>query len=273
MQKSIQPVSEPLYFEAPGFVRPEHSNIAHGFFGRCGGVSTGIYASLNCGNGSNDDQAAINENRGIVAEQIGCAPENLLSLYQIHSAECLIVREPWAVDQRPQADGMVTDKAGIALGVLAADCGPVLFHGTKADGSPVIGAAHSGWGGALKGILGRTVEMMEALGADRESIRAAIGPCIGQSSYEVRDEFAEAFLKEDLDNDRFFMAGRREGHLMFDLAGYCALKLAMAGVANVFIQDMDTCANEKQFFSYRRKTHRSEQDYGRQISVIMIKAS
>jgi YfiH family protein len=270
MTQNLRPqVSEALYSEVSGF---GCSAIRHGFFGRRGGVSTGLYSSLNCGNGSDDDQAAITQNRRIVAEQMGCVPEKLLSLYQIHSAECLIVREPWAVDQRPQADGMVTDVAGLALGILTADCGPVLFHGTKADGSPVIGAAHAGWGGALKGILGSTVQMMEALGAELESIRAAIGPCIGQSSYEVRDEFAEAFLKEDLDNDRFFMAGRREGHLMFDLAGYCALKLAMAGVGNVFIQDVDTCADEDGCFSYRRKTHRGEQDYGRQISVIMIKA-
>ena len=165
---------------------------------------------------------------------------------------------------------MVTDQAGIALGVLAADCTPILFRGKKVDGSPVIGAAHAGWGGALKGISKSTVEAMIALGAEKSSISACIGPCIAQSSYEVSEDFKLPFLAEDVGNDAFFIAGEREGHLMFDLEGYNASNLRKIGVENVHIIGVDTYSNEDDFFSYRRKTHRGEPDYGRQISVIKI---
>ncbi|HOO82901.1 MAG TPA: laccase domain-containing protein, partial [Alphaproteobacteria bacterium] len=165
---------------------------------------------------------------------------------------------------------MVTDVSGLALGVLTADCAPVLFYGKKSDGAPVVGAAHAGWGGALKGVLDNTLAMMLELGAVPESIRACIGPCIGQKSYEVRDDFADTFLEEDGRNEVFFTAGRCAGHLQFDLPGYCAAKLGRAGVKNVLIKDLDTYFNEEDFFSYRRATHRHEKDYGRQISVIMI---
>ncbi len=257
-----------LYFSAPSF---QDERVRHGFFGRSGGVSTGVYASLNCGQGSDDNPSNVAQNRRIVAEAMGVKPSHLLSLHQIHSAQCVVARAPWGDSYKPQADGMVTDVAGLALGVLTADCGPVLFHGKKADGQCVIGAAHAGWGGAFKGVLGATVEQMIGLGAGLESIRAVVGPCIGQKSYEVGMEFAEKFLEQDEGNEKFFISAQRDGHLMFDLPGYCAMRLAEAGVKNVVIKDLDTYFNEEDFFSYRRTTHRKEEDYGRQISVVVIK--
>lgn len=259
-----------FYFTMPGFVS-DGVPIFHGFFGREGGVSTGIYSALNCGSGSDDNPAHVAENRRLVAEVVGCEPRNLLSLYQIHSDICLTIDKAYEEHERPQADAFVTDKAGIALGVLAADCGPVLFHGAKADGSPVIGAAHAGWGGALKGVLGEAVASMVALGAVKDSIVACVGPCISQASYEVGVDFSVPFLEQDDENERFFKSAQKSGHLMFDLAGYNALQLAKAGVKKVLIKDLDTYFNEQEFFSYRRTTHRKESDYGRQISVVMIK--
>lgn len=248
---------------------PKDAKAQHGFFTRMGGVSDGIYKSLNCGPGSNDEPERVQENRICVAEELGVEPQNLLSLYQVHGAECLYVTE--AFDEKPQADALVTDQAGLALGILTADCGPVLFYGQKSDGSPVIGAAHAGWGGALKGVLGATVEVMQKQGAIIESVRAALGPCIGPASYEVSDDFADPFLEQDEANEHFFKSGQREGHLMFDLGGYIAKRLSEAGVRHVSISGMDTYADEKRFFSYRRSTHRHEADYGRQISAIVIK--
>lgn len=262
--------SEPLYFEMPEFM---NDGVFHGFFGRRGGKSSGIYSSLNCGPGSNDDPAAVKANRAIVSEAVGCDPERFLTLYQVHGDACVMVGDVWGDDDRPKADGMVTDQPGFALGILTADCGPALFHGQKDDGSPVIGAAHAGWGGALKGVLSETVEQMKALGAVDGSIQACVGPCIAQASYEVQDAFAKPFMEEDDENERFFKSASRVGHLMFDLPGYCAFKLSKAGVRNVFIRDLDTYANEGDFFSYRRTTHRGENDYGRQVSVIMIRPS
>lgn len=258
--------SEPVYFEQAEF---SADGVFHGFFSRRGGESEGIYESLNCGSGSNDDPQAVKGNREIVASMIGCDAQKLLSLHQIHSAECVVVEKAWS--ERPQADAMVTDKAGFALGVLTADCGPVLFHGVKASGDPVVGAAHAGWGGALKGVLEATVARMKELGADSESIKACVGPCIGQASYEVGGDFAKPFIEEDETAERFFKSGKRAGHLMFDLPGYCAFRLARAGLKHVYIKDLDTYSHEQDFFSYRRTTHRNEKDYGRQISVIMIK--
>jgi polyphenol oxidase len=272
MKTALSPQgSESLYFQAQGFCAEEHGNVFHGFFGRRGGQSTGIFSSLNCGAGSQDEPEAVKANRGIVAEHAGCLPGRLVTLYQVHSARCVPVREAWPEIGKPEADAMATDVPGLALGILTADCAPVLFYGEKDNGAPVIGAAHAGWGGAIKGVLSATLEEMQALGARLPTIRAAIGPCIGQSSYEVRDEFSAPFLAQDPDNERFFMAARREGHLMFDLPGYCALRLAKAGVGSVFIKDLDTYFHEEDFFSYRRKTHRNEVDYGRQMSVIMIR--
>ncbi|MGH1398839.1 MAG: peptidoglycan editing factor PgeF [Alphaproteobacteria bacterium] len=242
--------------------------VFHGFFSRKGGVSTGIYAGLNCGAGSDDDPAAVLANKDIVRDAAGA--EALVTLHQVHSAECVVIDAPFA-GEPPEADAMVSDQAGIALGVLTADCAPVLFMGEKANGAPVIGAAHAGWGGAFKGVLGASVEAMIGRGAVLSSIRAAIGPCIAQASYEVTYDFAERFIEQDEGHEKFFKAASREGHLMFDLAGYCALRLSQAGVRQVEILDRDTYADEENFFSYRRKTHRDEADYGRQISVVCIK--
>ncbi|MCC6597919.1 MAG: peptidoglycan editing factor PgeF [Alphaproteobacteria bacterium] len=269
---SPQDFDAPLpYFCRKAFATPEQDGIFHGFFTRQGGESTGIYGALNCGPGSEDNPEDVSANRIRVAETVGCAPSSLLSLHQIHSATAITVTAPWSAQARPQADGMATDVPGLGLAILTADCAPVLFYGRKADGAPVIGAAHAGWGGALKGVLEATLVQMEALGAARETVRASIGPCIGKNSYEVTVDFSAPFLAEDPENERFFMETRRTGHLMFDLSGYCATKLASSGVARVFIRDLDTYFNEEDFFSYRRTTHRKDVDYGRQVSVIMIR--
>ena len=242
-------------------------DVFHGFFTRKGGVSAGLYASLNCGAGSDDGLLQVVENKEIVREAVGA--EHLVTLYQVHSAECLVLDAPLEGDA-PEADAMVTDTPGLALGVLTADCAPVLFYGEKADGMPVVGAAHAGWGGAFNGVLAAAVEKMQGLGAELSSIRAAIGPCIAQSSYEVTYEFAERFMEQDEGNESFFKAAQKDGHLMFDLPGYCAARLAQLGVRHVELLDKDTYSDEENFFSYRRKTHRDEADYGRQISVISI---
>lgn len=260
------------YFEDHHFLdNAPDGPLFHAYFGRQGGVSTDIYASLNCGTGSSDDPEKVKKNRALVAKTMGVAPENLLSVYQCHSALCHAVEGPWPGD-RPEGDALVTDRPGLALAIMTADCAPVLFYGHNKKGAPVIGAAHAGWGGALKGVLEATVEAMEAeLGAVRESIRAGIGPCILQNSYEVGEDFAEGFLREDPANEHFFKAARKAGHLMFDLPGYCAKKLAAAGVRRVSIKGLDTCFNEEDFFSFRRATHRHEPDYGRELSAIVIR--
>jgi hypothetical protein len=249
------------------------SSVFHGFFGRQGGVSDGVYDSLNCGLGTDDAQAHVNENRRRVSEYVGVKPENLLSLYQVHGKDCLTVDVPWALDKnRPKADAFVTDKPGLGLGVLTADCVPVLFTGKKQDNAPVIGAAHAGWKGALGGVLNSTVTAMMTLGAVKETIRVCIGPCIAKASYEVDKDFALPFLKENDESERFFHVAKKDGHLMFDLAGYCAWRLFREGVKNVLILDRDTYTQENDFFSYRRAIHRKEQDYARQISVIAIQS-
>lgn len=254
-------------FLQPDFLKDTPS-VSYGFFGRQGGVSDGIYGSLNCGEGSGDDLEAVHENRTRVA--VALEVDWLLSLYQIHSATCLDVTAPW-MHERPQADAMVTDVPGIALGILTADCAPVLFTGKKADGTPVIGAAHAGWKGALGGILESTVRMMSEKGAQMETIRACVGPCIGKASYEVGAEFLETFLNDNEENERFFGSAQRADHYMFDLPGYCAARLSQVGLKNISLMDRDTYSNEQDFYSYRRKTHRGEEDYGRQISAIAIK--
>ena len=257
------------FIQVPAFTDPVKDGIVHGFFGRRGGVSTGVYESLNCGQGSNDAPADIAANRSLVASALGAEPEKLLSLYQIHSAECLSVLEPW-VDERPQADGMVTDVPGIVLSVLTADCAPVLFSGWAGE-QPVIGAAHAGWKGAIGGVLERTVEkMVRDYGVDIDTIRAAIGPTIQKKSYEVSQEFYETFLNQDPDNERFFIGSRKDGHHMFDLPGYCAYRLYNRGVQKVIVRDEDTYADEAGYFSFRRTTYKQEKDYGRQISALMI---
>lgn len=254
------------------FFVPADKSVNHGFFGCKGGVSTGLYDSLNCGAGTADKIENIRENRSRVALALGCNPASLATVKQIHSAECIFVSAPWAQDDRPAADAMVTDVPGIALGILTADCGPVLFYGEKEDGSPVIGAAHAGWGGALKGVLEATLEMMRERGAVPGSIHASIGPCIAQGSYEVGMDFLGHFLNDNPESEHFFKEARREGHFMFDLPGYIASRLGQAGLRHVSITGVDTYGSDKDYFSYRRSTHNGEADYGRQISALVIPA-
>lgn len=252
--------------------------LAHGFFTRKGGVSEGIYASLNCGPGSEDASDNIVENRRRVAETLGA--ESLCSLYQIHSAEVIAVNEPFT--EKPQADAMVTNQPCIALGILTADCGPVLFADPE---SRVIGAAHAGWKGAFSGILENTIAEMEALGARRQHITAVLGPTISQASYQVDAAFCERFSQQDKDNERFFSPSlpaerfdafamqppQAISHYQFDLPGYILHRLNNSGLAKAEALAMDTYNNEAEFFSYRRTTHLGEPDYGRQISAIMLK--
>jgi len=241
--------------------------LRHAFFTREGGHSRGIYASLNCGFGSDDEKSLVRRNRAQVAERMEVAPERLLTVWQWHSADALPVAASWDPLHPPKADAMVTDRPGFALGILTADCTPVLF--ASADGS-VIGAAHAGWKGAISGVLESTLQAMERLGARREGIHAAIGPTISQASYEVGPEFREKFVAADPSNVSFFLPSPKEAHFMFDLPGYVRSRLEEAGVASV--SDVATCtyADESRYFSYRRTTHRGEPDYGRQISAIAI---
>ena len=260
-----------IYAEARDFTDNAAGAVMHGFFGRRGGVSGGIYESLNCGQGSDDEPQSVKENRNIVARAMGVGDmANLLSVHQVHGDTCITAEGPWS-GERPKGDALVTDRPCLALGILTADCGPVLFTGKKADGSPVIGAAHAGWGGAIGGILKSTLAAMKRLGAEEGSIRACVGPCIAQASYEVGPEFRQRFMDHDHENDGFFRESRKTGHFMFDLPGYIAARLSKAGVKHVTLTDLDTYAREDEFFSYRRATHRGEPDYGRQVSAIVIK--
>ncbi len=249
-----------------------HDSISHGFFGRQGGVSKGLYDSLNCGNGSADTSGNVATNRNLVAKALQVEADKLASVWQVHSADCLIIGDITATrDDRPKADAMVTDQVGLALGVLTADCTPILLVGLKPDGTPVIGAAHSGWGGSLKGIGEATIDKMLELGAGLETIQATIGPCIGPKSYEVSVGFEAPFLAHNPEDEHFFRAAQKSGHLMFDMPGYVASRLARHGVRQVTITGQDTFAMKDEFFSYRRTTHASEPDYGRQISAIAIR--
>jgi YfiH family protein len=243
------------------------AGVRHAFFTRQGGVSKGIYASLNGGIGSDDDTADVAQNRARMAQTMGVMPGDLVSLYQIHSPTCLVVNAPWAADQRPQADAMVTRKKGVALGIGTADCGPVLFADPMMQ---VIGAAHAGWKGAKGGVLEATIAQMEALGARRERIIAVLGPMLSQTNYEVGPEFLANFMAEDKANLRFFIEGEKPGHPHFDLPGYISMRLARAGVGT--IEDLAFCtyADPERFYSYRRKTHTGEADYGRLISAIVV---
>jgi len=237
--------------------------VTHGFLGRRGGVSTGVVAGLNVGTGSADDPAAIAENRRRAAEAV-LSDATLVTVYQVHSPDVVTVTAPIAFDARPHADAMVTDRPGLLLGILTADCAPVLFADREAG---VIGAAHAGWKGAIGGVTDATIAAMETLGADRARIAAAIGPCIAQASYEVDAGFARRFEADDPANERFFAAGRPD-HFQFDLEGYVAHRLAAAGLRRVELLGLDTYADADRFYSYRRATHRREPDYGRQISII-----
>jgi YfiH family protein len=239
------------------------AGVAHGFLGRRGGLSQGLYAGLNVGLGSDDDPATIAENRRLATDAV-LPGATLLPPYQIHSADCVTVLAPWDDDLRPHADAVVTDRPGLALGILTADCAPVLFADREAG---VIGAAHAGWKGAIGGVTDSTLSAMEGLGARRDRIVAAIGPCIARASYEVDHAFQHRFEQDDPANERFFAAGR-DGHAQFDLEAYVAHRLASAGVRTVEAMGLDTYADEDRFFSFRRATHRAEPGYGRQISII-----
>ena len=240
--------------------------LRHAFFTREGGVSGEIYESLNGGLGSNDDPANVLENRRRMAEQMGVMPENFISVHQIHSPDAVVATGPWPGDTRPRADAIVTRTEGIAIGVTAADCGPILFADA---GARVIGAAHAGWKGALTGVLESTIGAMEKLGADRSGIVAAIGPLIRQHSYEVGGEFVERFIDADGDNKSFFIPSVRAGHAMFDLAGFIRTRLENAGVLMIDDIGVDTYSDER-FYSYRRSVHRKEPDYGRHVHAIAL---
>ena len=247
----------------------EIPNVRHGFFTREGGHSAGIYASLNCSFGSKDDAASVKQNRDIVAARMGVDAARLLTVWQSHSADVMMVEAAFDVRRPPEADAMVTLRPGIALGVMSADCTPILL----ADrGGRAVGVAHAGWKGALGGILEASVAGFQSRGVEPGDLLAAIGPTIGQTNYEVGPEFLDRFLADDAANARFFAASSRNGHHRFDLPGYVKLKLERLGLARVEDLALCTYGDEARFFSYRRATHRGEADYGRLISAIVIEA-
>ncbi len=242
-------------------------SVHHAFFTREGGVSEGVYASLNCGFGSRDDPARVAENRARAMGMIGMPVSALTTVHQEHTARAVIADRAWSHGEAPVADAMATAVPGVVLGILTADCAPVLL----ADGEArVIGAAHAGWRGASGGILEAVVDAMESLGARRSRIVAAVGPCIAWKSYEVGPEFPAPLLSENPDNAVFFVPARREGHFLFDLPGYAARRLGRAEVGTVVRSPHDTLAEEDRFFSYRRTTLRGEADYGRGLSAIVL---
>lgn len=244
---------------------PALGDVPHGFAGRQGGVSTGVCAGLNVGLGSEDDRLAILRNRDLARDAL-LPGATLVTVRQVHSPDVVTVTAPIAEDERPEADAMVTRTPGLILGILTADCVPVLFADREAG---VIGAAHAGWKGAISGVTDRTIAAMETLGATRAGIACAIGPCIGRASYEVTLDFAERFERDDADNARFFSAGRA-GHCQFDIAAYVASRLQAAGIGRISLLDEDTYSQADRFFSYRRSCHAQEGDYGRQISMIAL---
>ena len=258
-----EPVRSPLLDAAT-----EASSIRHGFFSRTGGISEGIYRGLNVGLGSDDDQEKVRENRARVAGWFGLESDRLATLHQVHSADIHVATAENRAE-RPKCDGVVTNEPGIVLGVLTADCGPVLFCDAQ---NGVIGAAHAGWRGAFDSVLENTVAAMETLGADRAKIVACLGPSISQDNYEVGPEFIGRALTVSKDNDRWFVPSERDGHAMFDLRGMTVDRLGKSGIRAAMI-DACTYADEEAWFSYRRTTHRGEPDYGRQISAIAILGS
>jgi YfiH family protein len=251
---TLSPVTSPA-LDLPG--------IRHAFFTREGGVSTGIYASLNGGIGSSDDMANVTENRRRMAEHLGASAEVFLSPYQVHSAEALAVDRPWS-GESPRLDALATATPGLVMAVGIADCGPVLFADPEAR---VVAAAHAGWKGAAGGVLEATLLRMEELGAHRKNIIAVLGPCIRQPSYEVGPDFRSNFGADD---QCFFIPSKRADHSLFDLSGYILKRLGQAGLAEVKDLGLDTYADEERFFSYRRTTHRGEPDYGRLMAAIVI---
>ncbi len=253
-------LESPLLSAVPG--------LRHTFFSREGGVSEGIYAGLNGGVGSGDDPEHVAENRRRMAAALRVPPDRFLTVFQIHSPDVVVASMPWDTATRPKADAIVSSTEGLAIGVTAADCGPILFADA---GARVIGAAHAGWKGALTGIVEATVTAMEKLGADRADIVAAIGPLIRQPSYEVGPEFVERFLDADAENAVYFLPAVRQGHAMFDLAGLIRKRLENAGVLMIDDTGIDTYADER-FFSYRRSVHRKEPDYGRHVHAIVLES-
>jgi polyphenol oxidase len=245
----------------------ELAHVRHAFFTREGGVSEGLYASLNGGQGSADDPARVAENRRRMAEALRVADGHLVSCYQIHSADAVVAAAPWTRADAPRADAVVTATPGLAVGVSVADCAPVLFADREAR---VVGAAHAGWKGALGGVLEAAVTKMEGLGAARSRLVAAIGPLIRQSSYEVGPEFVNRFRAADAMNIRYFAPAERSGHALFDLAGYVRSRLERAGLGTIDDLCCDTYAEAKYFFSYRRSVHRHEPDYGRLVAAIAL---
>lgn len=245
----------------------ELDGIRHGFFTREGGISGGLYASLNGGVGSNDDAGHVVENRARMAAALGVAPDRFLTCYQIHSPQVVVVDTPWTAQTRPHADAIVTRMRALAIGVSTADCGPILLADPTAH---VIGAAHAGWRGALGGVIEAAVGAMERLGARRSEIRAVLGPMIRQQNYEVGADLIARFDGEDPASHRFFAPAARDGHAMFDLAGYIGSRLSRAGIRS--IEDLGHCtyADPARFFSFRRTTHRGEPDYGRHVNAIAL---
>nr|WP_317894196.1 peptidoglycan editing factor PgeF [uncultured Sphingomonas sp.] len=239
------------------------AGVPHGFLGRRGGVSSGIHAGLNVGLGSEDAAEVVAENRRRATEAV-LPGAQLVTLFQVHSAEAVVVTQPFEQALRPHADALVTDRPGLALGILTADCAPVLLADREAG---VVGAAHAGWKGAIGGVTDLTLAAMEQLGARRERIAAAVGPCIARASYEVDADFVRRLAEADPENERFF-TDTREGHAQFDLEAYVVHRLASAGVRRIEALGLDTYADPERFFSYRRATHRGEPDYGRQIAII-----
>lgn len=258
--------TEQTEFKTHSLLKDE--NVRHGFFTRKGGVSTGLYRGLNIGVGSNDNQRDIAENRNRAAAVFGAKGAEILTPWQVHSPDAVIVTGPF-IGERPKADGIVTATPGVLIGVVTADCGPILFSAPKAN---VIGAAHAGWKGALYGVLENTLIAMESLGAKRGDIKAVLGPCISQPNYEVGPEFISAFKTVDPGYNRFFIASEKPGHAMFDLWSFILHRLERAGIEASVTGDC-TYADEDNFFSFRRATHRKEVDYGRQLSAISIRSA
>ncbi len=242
---------------------------SHGFFTRRGGVSTGPYASLNCSPSGQDAPDAVRDNRARAAQAIGADPARLVGVHQVHGAAVVRVAEPWLPGEGPRADALVSNRPGIALGIVTADCAPVLFVDSEAG---VIGAAHAGWRGAVEGVLEATVEAMIAAGASRARIAAAIGPCIGQASYEVAADLRDAVLAREPGGERFLAPGRQSGRWQFDLGGYCAARLDACGVGQVDALGLDTLGDEERFFSHRRRTLAGGGPIGHQISIIALPA-
>ncbi len=255
---------EAMFIQAPPLAALP--TVRHAFFTRQGGVSDGIYASLNGGIGSSDEPSKVHENRRRMAEALRVAPDAMISVYQVHSPDAVLVEGPWTGD-RPKADAMVTAVPGLALSITTADCGPVLFADA---GARVIGAAHAGWRGAVTGVLEATIEAMERLGAKRQDIVAVLGPTISQAAYEVGPDFIKRFAEEAPGHERFFKAATKPDHAMFDLPGFIGARLETAGIREFTDLGLCTYSDEERFFSYRRTTHRKEPDYGRLISAIAL---